>query len=121
MAITRQLTFVGTGINGAVSETFDILPGTLQILDADDVRGGTDGIPAVKVGVGGNGKCDVLLDTSDPTLTTLMGIISPVGAGDFTVTDATNSIDLSKLALVDISPKGDSVQIFEIRWKGTNY
>jgi hypothetical protein len=121
--ITQQIKFSGTGINGTVSAlTLDILPGSLQLIDDDDIRGGTDGLPVVLAGIGDNGKCDVLLDSTAPTLATLMGLISPCGEGDFTVTDVTDSNKvISRLALVDVNPKGDAVQIFTVSWKGTNY
>lgn len=107
----------------SVDITVQTVEGGMELGGGHDdlVRGYNAGeTPVARNGIAKNGKCVVEVEDQTPnsrTLAILMGLDSPVGQGNYTIT-----IDGSIYAyagLVDTNVIGDGLQLVEISWKGT--
>lgn len=129
MADTLTFTPQGTG---GVALTVTPLPGSVQINDGNDDRGGSD-VPQARAAAGKQGQCRVVVDDASPTqadletlhetcATDAAGDASPVGTGDTRIVGAGDYADVSvEDALIDLSLEGESVQIATLSWKGNVY
>lgn len=130
--MANTITFTPTGSGAGSPVVVTPIPGSVQINDPNEDRGGGD-VPNARAGVGAAGQCRVVLDDAgdNPALADLQtladtcctdsaGDVSPVGSGATTVegADAHSGIGASG-ALIDVTIEGDAVQIATITWKGS--
>lgn len=99
--------------DGIATATFTPIPGTLKTRFDNDDRGGSIE-PLVRAARGVSGECRVLLDSASFTLENALQLVSPAGAGSFTVSGDVSCAN----ALVEVEVAGNATQSVVIRWKG---
>ena len=100
------------------TNTYTIIPGTLQKSPSHDDRGGGT-LPDVRAGIDASGSCECLIQTGGLTAAAALALQSGTGAGDKTI--QIDGSDVAKLALLDVSITGDAVQVARFEWQGTMY
>jgi len=116
---TTDVTF--TLVAASTTTGVAIIPGTLEYGGNHDQRGGRV-TPVVVAGNARDGKCQVIIDTTNPE-TTVLALQSAAGHGDVTVagTYLAAAGYESYQALVDVSAgEGeDGPEVYTLTWKGT--
>lgn len=107
-----------TKISASTTTTITPIVGTISFEGSTEVRGG--GVtPAVAAGNIRNGSCQVVI-TNAAHETTLTGLQSVAGAGDYLVAGSDITGFEAYNSVVDVvEGEGDGVEIILLSWKGT--
>lgn len=110
--------------DGGSAVTVTCIPGTLKVIarnGMDRNHGDGDSVPVCVKGEGLTGEAEVLVDSSAPSLATLMGLRSLIGVGSTVVewTDILAGAGAAYGCLLDVEVGNDGVQTVLIKWNGT--